>query len=52
LAQYCPLKDRICLHAGTYKGELHCGLKTGSLEETKVKNINKCPYKPKKRGKR
>jgi len=52
LFQYCPLKDKKCGHAGTYKGKLYCGLKTGSLKENEISNMTKCPYKPRKRGKR
>ena len=45
---YCPLIKRNCSHAGYYKKELHCGLKTGNLDETKVRNIVTCPKKLKK----
>tara|TARA_Y100000361_G_C10887118_1_gene202216 strand:- start:247 stop:411 length:165 start_codon:yes stop_codon:yes gene_type:complete len=44
---YCPFIGRKCSHAGYHKGELHCGIKNGSLIENKVKNMNKCPKKDK-----
>ena len=29
--EYCPMVNKNCPYAATYKGEKHCGLKTGSL---------------------
>jgi hypothetical protein len=49
---YCPLIKRNCSHAGYYKKELHCGLKTGNLNETKIRNILICPKKLKKSTKK
>ena len=49
LFQNCPVIEKICPYAGVYKGILHCGLQKGSIEETKLINITKCPKKPKKR---
>jgi hypothetical protein len=49
---YCPLIKRNCSHAGYYKKELHCGLKTGNLNETKIRNIIICPKKLKKSTKK
>jgi len=51
LSEYCSIKQSKCLFAGIYEGNVHCGLKKGTLLETKVVNMTKCPYKPKKRGK-
>jgi len=50
--EYCPMINRNCAHAGTYNNELHCGLQTGSVEETKVKNIKICPRKLQKSTKK
>jgi len=52
LFKYCPLKSRICPHAGVYKDELYCGLNKGDLKGNRINNMTKCPYKPRKRGKR
>lgn len=49
---YCSLIKRNCSHAGYYKKELHCGLKTGNLNETKIRNILICPKKLKKSTKK
>ena len=49
MAEFCTLKEKICPFAGIYKANIHCGLKTGILEETKIINMTKCPYKAKKR---
>ncbi len=46
--EYCPMVNKNCPYAATYKGEKHCGLKTGSLNENKIKNMKKCPKKDKK----
>jgi|TARA_Y100001970_G_scaffold289536_1_gene420280 hypothetical protein len=46
--EYCPMVNKNCPYAATYKGEKHCGLKTGSLYENKIKNMKKCPKKDKK----
>ena len=46
--EYCPMVNKNCPYAATYKGEKHCGLKTGSLNGNKIKNMKKCPKKDKK----
>tara|TARA_X000001388_G_scaffold77599_1_gene79327 strand:- start:1026 stop:1184 length:159 start_codon:yes stop_codon:yes gene_type:complete len=52
LFEYCNIINKKCAFAGEYRGNIHCGLKTGTLFETKIMNMNKCPKKPKKNAKR
>ena len=51
LAAYCSILKKKCSFAGLYEKKVHCGLQKGNILETKVANMTKCPYKPKKRGK-
>tara|TARA_R110000824_G_scaffold395554_1_gene596294 strand:+ start:1313 stop:1471 length:159 start_codon:yes stop_codon:yes gene_type:complete len=51
LFSYCTVKEKKCPFAGKYQGNVHCGLEKGGILETRVDNIRKCPWKPKKRGK-
>jgi hypothetical protein len=49
--EYCSLKEKICPHAGFYKGVMFCGVNSGRLEENKISVLKKCPIdKKKKRG--
>jgi len=41
--EYCPMVNKDCPYAATYRGEKHCGLKTGSLHENNIKNMVECP---------
>ena len=47
--EHCPLKGVQCGFAGYRGKDLHCGVQTGVLEETKVKNMTKCPKKIRKK---
>jgi len=50
---FCPIIDRTCAFATDCNNHKHCGIKTGSYEETKIHNITKCPKpKKKKRGRK
>mgnify|MGYP001157426181 CR=1 FL=1 len=50
--EYCPFIHRECGFAGYVGWNLHCGLQTGSLDETNVDNMKSCPKDKKKRKRR
>jgi|TARA_R100000234_G_scaffold55279_1_gene33189 hypothetical protein len=52
LFEYCSILDGICPFAGKQKDHYHCGIKTGSIFETRISNMTKCPRKVKKNGRR
>jgi len=43
--KYCPIGKFKCPFAGYSQGNLHCGIASGSLAETKVNNMKFCPKK-------
>jgi len=43
---YCPITNKICPFCGKYEKNLYCGI---AKKENKIKNMNTCPYKPRKR---
>jgi len=52
LFDYCSIIERSCGFAGKTYNDTHCGIKTGSLFETNISNMTKCPKKPKKNARR
>jgi hypothetical protein len=52
LFELCSIKGNRCPFAGKYKNNVHCGLEKGDITSTMVSNMKKCPWKPKKRGRR
>lgn len=41
--EFCPMIQQKCSYAALQNKILHCGLQTGSFEQTKVINMLKCP---------
>ena len=43
--EYCPMINKECAFCGTQKKEKHCGIQKGKIDQTKIRNMKKCPKK-------
>lgn len=43
---HCSIKNKICAFCGESKGVMYCGIASG---ENRIDQLNKCPYKPRKK---
>ena len=43
--EYCPMINMKCAFCGTQKKEKHCGIQKGKIDQTKIRNMKKCPRK-------